>query len=291
MKNLITRDKYTIIGNGSVGGALLHFFEENDFPVCSYWNSKKGVLPDSKSDHSTEIPSSLPSKESHVGTYIFLTVPDDKIEPLSLKLASKNINWEGKHVIHCSGNLFADELYALEEKGAKTASMHPLQTFTRTDKANRFKGIFISIQGDQSLCKDLSQLVTQMGATPLLFKKEQKQALHIAAVFASNYFVTLLKESENLLARQQIDEGLDVLEPLILQTVTNVFKKGANRSLTGPVARGDVDSVRKHVDVLASDPNSSGLYKTLGLKTLEIVKENGEIPTENIRQLEKLFRV
>lgn len=282
---------YTIIGEGAVGGALLHFLQSNQLTIKSSWTSDRGmVFNNAHSENETGvIESSIPQDESHTGSMVFITVPDDAISKVSGLLARTSINWNGKSVVHCSGNLFSDELYELEEKGARTASMHPLQTFKRGDDADRFANIYVTLQGDSVLCEFLSRLVNDMKAISLQVQKEQKQMLHIAAVFVSNYFVTILHEAEKLLKKQELEQGLAILQPLIRQTLDNALTMDAEHALTGPIARGDAESVEKHLSALQNFPDSSDLYKILGKRTLLLAKHGNRLSDRDIHKLEQLL--
>lgn len=280
----------TVIGSGALGGALIDFFEKHSFTIRSVYNSRGGYVnkPDERIVY---IDRNLPEDESQAGNVIFLCVPDDQISKTAQSLAKTGINWHSRKVVHCSGNLFSDELQSLDEKGAQTASMHPIQTFQRGDKADRFTGIFISLEGNEEFRQDLKNLVTIMKAKPLDVQKEQKQILHIAAVFASNYVVAVLHQAESLLKKNGIEKGLDTLEPLIRQTIENSLDSGPKEALSGPVARGDSGSVTEHLKALETDSELLHLYKTLGLKALEIAVKRGTVSTDKLEKMEQILRL
>lgn len=278
----------TVIGTGAVGSALLKFFKENGFVIRSVWDSQSGkIFKDSLSDPVNKN-RSFPQADSETGELIFIITPDDEISKVAEKLSQQSINWKGRSVIHCSGNLTSAELEALRIQGAQTASMHPIQTFKRGDGIDRFEQIYISLEGEDELCIRLELLVKKMNAKPVRLNREQKRSLHIAAVFSSNYLVALLHQVENYLSEQNLDEGLRILEPLIWQTVTNIFEKGTIDSLTGPVSRGDYESVKKHLHSLKNDESLANLYKKLGREALKIAEKRNEVP---INRLEKLREI
>lgn len=278
----------TIIGTGAVGLALADFFRTKNIPIRSVWNSREGTVFFGSGKEET-IGRNLPANESETGVMVFITVPDDSINTICGQLAEKKINWKGRSVIHCSGNLTSEECLPLAEEGAKTVSMHPIQTFQKGDGMKRFRGITVSLEGDSGLTKNLAGLVQGMGASPLLIGKEQKRSLHIAAVFASNYLVSLMDTSETYLREKGIHNGLDILEPLILQTLENILNLGTTDALTGPVARGDIASIRKHLDALEGKPEVKEMYRVLGKKALEITERRGGVSDENFRKIRGLF--
>lgn len=229
--------------------------------------------------------------EEDLGNIIFLTVPDDQIKPVVSELAAAEVKWDGRSVIHCSGNLTSGEFAVLKERGAMAASMHPIQTFTQGDGADRFQGITVSLEGDQELLSKLSEWVHKMGAKPVFLNIEQKRMLHLSAVFACNYLTSLLRQSDKLLEDSGIEMDLYLLKPLILQTLDNIFEKGVQKSLTGPISRGDVQSVRKHIEMIKDDSSLSLLYRSLGLEALKITEERGGLSVEELAQLKEILAV
>lgn len=283
------RPAITIIGTGALGSALLDFFLSEGFPVSSYWNSSRGFIFDKDSGDFSDAPVSFPSGASDLGDWIFITTPDSLISQISGKLAEIPLNWSLKSVIHCSGNMTSGVCRSLADKGAVVASIHPLQTFTRGDKKERLQDIHISLEGDEALTSQFKQIIYKMGAKPVTLDSGQKQALHIAAVFASNYLIALLCTAENLLREEGIDNGLNILEPLIRQTLSNVFDLGIDAALTGPVSRGDDVSVKEHLDVLKKNPEHHRLYQLLGKEALQIATKQNRLTKDQAEKLKALF--
>jgi predicted short-subunit dehydrogenase-like oxidoreductase (DUF2520 family) len=279
---------FTLIGTGALGGALADLLDQESCSVRSAFNSKGGFVKD-VDGHSETSDQPYPADESESGDVIFICVPDDMIPVVAKKLSGTTIDWSNKSVVHCSGNLFSDELDVLADKGAQIASMHPLQTFRRGDKADRFGGIFVSLEGRKELCDELEAFINRIGAKPLRVQKEQKQILHIAAVFASNYVVAILHEAEQLLKRNGIENSLKPLEPLVRQTIENSMNTGPAESLSGPIARGDAESVRKHLHALARNSESLALYSALGQKTVTIAREKDSALKARLDTIEQLL--
>ena len=279
----------TVIGTGAVGGALIDFFRKsNHYQLLSIWNSDQGILFD-ESGAEMKIDSLLPSADDQVGDIIFLAVPDDVIGPVAARLASSGLNWTKKSVVHCSGNLSSDALKALSDIGCTTASMHPIQTFKRGDKADRFEGIFISLEGNSELINILEDLVNLLRTNTIKLTKHQKSLLHVAAVFSSNYLVALMHQTEKILNHAELNEGISLLEPLINQTLQNILDKGTVEALTGPISRGDVNSVQKHLELIEGDPTSKNFYKMMGLIALEITSQRKEVQPKKLQQLRDLL--
>lgn len=283
-----SRPSVTIIGTGALGSALHTFFNNAGYAVRSTWNSKGGLIYSEKSSEYHQIYSLIPKTNSEIGDLVFITTPDDLIKKIASNLSQNSVSWEDKTVVHCSGNLTSDELNALSKKGAKVVSMHPIQTFKKGDGSERFKNIMISLQGDEKARKQLAPIIREMQAKPLLLDKKQKRSLHIAAVMASNYLVALMFSVENLLKDVELDEGFDALETLVHQTVQNIFENGPTKALTGPISRGDRESVETHMKELAGRDQEK-IYKILGIEALKIAELSGKLSKTNIDEIMKLF--
>jgi predicted short-subunit dehydrogenase-like oxidoreductase (DUF2520 family) len=283
-------DSVTIIGTGAVGLALIDFFNKQDVLIRSAWSSKAGRIQTDSGEY-LEIRSNLPDRDEQIGALIFISTPDDMISTVANKLALTNIDWNQRTVVHCSGNLTSDELSSLAKAGAGVASMHPIQTFKPGDGSDRFRGITMSLEGDKKVTGDLEKIVELMHANSLHLTKEQKRALHIAAVFASNYMIALIYSAGKYLEKEGLEKGITFLEPLILQTARNIVEKGAAGSLTGPVARGDIISIRKHLNSLKTNDKMRKMYQILGMEAVEIVKLKGEISDDVIKEMLELLRL
>lgn len=271
----MTHEKFsvTVIGTGAVGSALQDFFISNGYHVLSAVNRSSG----------------LPDNEDSYGEVIFITTPDDVIASVAGSLAQKEIRWSGKTVVHCSGSLSSERLSAIAAAGASTASMHPIQTFRKGDDAGRFHGITVSLEGDPDAKALLKPLIINMQAKPIDVTPGQKQALHIGAVFASNYLVSLLRTVEKYLESEEIEGGIEIMRPLIEQTMHNIFEMGTSEALTGPVHRGDVQTVESHLSRLIFYPDHQALYRQLGKTALDIARESGSLSEEEADKLMQLF--
>ncbi len=283
-------ERYTVIGTGKLGTALSGALQKAGHGVISLFNrspDKAGKLADQfgRDIISGEWPDSV----EQLGDVIFLCVPDDTIEKISLKLADE-FDLTGKTLVHTSGTLPASILQTAKEKGAKTAAFHPLQTFSGSLGDDIFKGVPISIQGDEDVAIKLKSLAEELQAKPVIISESDKQRLHVAAVFASNYAVTLMD-----LAQQSVDDPElkkrvpELLYPLLTQTVLNLKEKGPAQSLTGPLSRGDKSTVAHHLDLLNKNPELAESYRFLAGRTLSLIERAATIDQKVIEQIRELF--
>jgi len=286
---MVLKPAITVIGSGALGSAWIDYFRQAGFPIASVWSSTSGMVYDTESGQKSERDYSLPADGSEIGDIILITTPDSVIQSVSEQLAKIDFDWSDKHVIHCSGSHPASILDSLAQTGAATASMHPIQTFKRGDDSDRLKNIYISLQGEKSLVHRLEDIVKELNSTPLILDESQKKAVHISAVFASNYLVALLNTSDTILKDNGVEEGVNILEPLIRQTLKNILEKGAVHSLTGPISRGDSSTIQDHLENLSGDKENKSLYMALGQVCLAIVKDQETLTVEQISDLESLL--
>lgn len=276
----------TIIGTGSLGTALLNFFKSGTYTIQSLFNSKGGKLFRGKDE--IILHKNCPDEASEIGDLIFVTTPDDLIPEISEKLSAIQTDWSHKCVVHCSGALFSDELKAVTEKGADVAAMHPIQSFNRGDGAERFQGIFVTLEGDHNAKRSLEPIVESMGATPVPASKSQKRDLHIAAVMVSNYAVALMHSAETLLNESGLDDGMEMLRPLVMQTVENIFEKGTSQALTGPLARGDTETVLTHLTNLKNNHREK-IYRILGLEAVRLAENSSKLSSDQAKLMKELL--
>lgn len=280
----------SIIGLGALGTALTKALAEHDIKVKSVFNCSGKKAQQIARRYDIPIASSFPTRADELGELIFLTVPDGVIAETTQKLVDMEGSCSGKKVIHCSGNESAAVLSVLKEEGVRTASMHPLQTFNRHSGSGDFRNIYFSLQGDKELFPTLEVLAQTLGAKTLRVDEQQKAYLHAAAVMASNYLVTLLDAAAETGSLSGIDdhELREVLHPLIKTTFENASTGSFAETISGPIARGDIETVKKHLDLLSANKELRTFYAVLGLKTVNRAETTGKLeqaPAEKLRQL------
>lgn len=200
-----------------------------------------------------------------------LTVPDDEIARYATMLAEAGCFSEHTIVFHCSGALASS---VLTPSGAQVASVHPIRSFADPAQvAATFSGTYCGVEGDEEAVRVLNEAFTAIGATLVPIDPNFKSVYHAAAVFASNYLVTLLDVAVQAYRKAGIEEdtALRLMEPLVRGTMDNVFRLGTTEALTGPIARGDImTAVRQYRAVSAWDDRHGELYKHLGKLTADI---------------------
>ncbi|HKP54149.1 MAG TPA: DUF2520 domain-containing protein [Chloroflexia bacterium] len=224
---------------------------------------------------------------------VFLTVPDDAIAPLCREIAEAGGWRAGQGVVHCSGALPSAILQPAREAGAMIASFHPLQAFASLDAAmSHMLGSTFALEGDAPLVDLLDGFVQALGGTSLRVTEREKVLYHAAAVIASNYTVTLAALASELLVGEGIapdaNTALRYLMPLLKGTVDNLQALGLPDALTGPLVRGDVGTVARHLEGLdACAPELAHLYRHLARLTLPLAEQKGHLDTTTLEALAK----
>ena len=204
-----------------------------------------------------------------------LAVGDDAIAPTCAALAAAQ-PLAGAVVFHCSGAKASTELQAARDAGALVASVHPVRSFADPEAvAADFSGTFCGIEGDAAALALLEPALTAIGARLVRIDPAAKTVYHAAAVFASNYLVTVLDAALRAYEAAGVPQAVarELARPLALETVANVFRIGPEAALSGPVARGDLATVaRQHEAVSRWDAATGRLYEALVAPTADLAR-------------------
>ena len=204
-----------------------------------------------------------------------LAVPDDQLENCCEQLAASGRLGPHCVVFHCSGALPASILRSAVQAGAHVASVHPVRSFADPmHVAEHFAGTHCGIEGDPSAVAMLSPLFEAMGAIIVPLRSDSKSLYHAAAVFASNYVVSVLAVAEEAAIASGIpaEMALNMLVPLSRESIDNVMRLGPATALTGPIARGDHATVARQLQaVTAWSPPIGALYDALADATRRLV--------------------
>ena len=207
---------------------------------------------------------------------LMLAVRDDALRGLALMLHhSQTI--KGSHVVlHLSGVQGQEALGPLVTTQAALGSLHPLQTISDPDGApDRLKGAWAAVEGMPRAVEMAERLARDMGLKPFRLTSKQKAVYHAGAVFASNYFVVVEAVAQRLLRHAGLTdaEAWQALRPLVEGTLANLEKQQPAEALTGPVMRGDVETIVRHLESLTIDDQN--LYRLLGRAALELARKRG----------------
>ncbi|NLO90161.1 MAG: DUF2520 domain-containing protein [Clostridia bacterium] len=281
------------IGAGVVGTAMGKLIKEKGFEIEGYCSrSLESAKRAAKATGSRryEDPAELASK----CPLLFITTPDSAIGETAEKLAEKGAFFKGQVVAHMSGSLGADVLSPARDHGAFLLSIHPLQSCADVEQGvkNLSRAVF-SLEGDKEGIEVGKRIVEAIGGRYFIISREDKALYHAALCVVSNYLVSLFSMGSQMLLAAGIDESLltQALIPLMEGTLENLKHLKPPAALTGPIARGDAETVEAHLRVLEDKlPQYLEAYRILGLETLKLSREKGHISPERAKAIGELLK-
>jgi predicted short-subunit dehydrogenase-like oxidoreductase (DUF2520 family) len=284
--------KIGFIGAGCVGTAFGMYLKAKGFELLGYYSR----TPES-ADNAARLSGSrryLEEREiAEECDILFITTSDSQIELTCNSLAEKGYLRQGLLVVHMSGALSSTVLHSAQNKGCFTYSLHPIQSFADNKQAfESLPGTVFSLEGDVERINLLQDLLMRTGNSFFTIDAEQKVLYHAATCIFSNYLTTLIEEGLQLFATVGIPRGygLAAALPLICGTVDNIALLGTEKALTGPIARGDTDTVRQHLRTISqASPDSMEFYKLMATRTLNLAKQHKLKDPAKIRALAELL--
>ncbi len=273
-------EQYSIalIGAGNLGNNLaIHLFK-NGFNVNTVISRKLKSAAELAGKINAGIASENVKDIPDSCNLIIVAVPDDKIEEIDDLLYSSENQFNGKFVFHTSGLLTSSLLSKVTGSGAKTASMHPMQTFCNTIYTkSTWENVYFGIEGHSDSLNVLKNILNILNQPWVVLEPEQKTAYHLGGIFCSNYLVSLINIVYEIYFKAGINpkEVNKIMYPLIKQTLDNINKSSSlYKGLSGPVKRGDIKTLENHLKWLKEyDSDILLLYKHLGKSLLKLSKE------------------
>jgi predicted short-subunit dehydrogenase-like oxidoreductase (DUF2520 family) len=216
---------------------------------------------------------------------ILLVTPDDALGEMALNLAGlTDKSCRGKVVLHASGALDSTILQPLARCGAAVGSIHPMQTFTKNSQPN-LNGVIFAIEGDPRARRTAGRIARTLGGIPVPVTSRAKPAYHAAGTLVAGHALALTESATQVLTGIGFSRkhAVQTLLPLMRQMLDNFEKYGPQAAWTGPTARGDYATVRKHYDALRRYPREFGdSYATLVRLSARVLAKN---PTATLKKL------
>jgi predicted short-subunit dehydrogenase-like oxidoreductase (DUF2520 family) len=282
----VRRPTVSIVGPGNLGSALALTLASAGYPV-KFLVVRPGGTGGRHAKalaKRTQAQLVMLGEQSLDTDIVWLTVPDDSIAEISRALAASQ-DWKGKFVFHSSGALTSAELASLRKQGARVASAHPMMTFVRGG-APEMAGVSFALEGDAAAVRMARSIVKDLGANPFVVKKQNKVLYHVFGSFASPLVIALMATMEQVAAAGGIrkQDIKAVMVPLLWQTLRNYLQKDAGAAFSGPLVRGDVATVRKHLSELKKLPEAREVYVALAKASLK------SLPVGNRKAIERELR-
>lgn len=221
---------------------------------------------------------------------VALAVPDAALADVAARLVAKAGPWDAapgvrpRLVLHTSGAVGAEALVVLADSGADTLAFHPAQTFADGTPPDAFEGAAVALDGSPAAIERGRALAAILGLRAVVVPPEQRAAYHLALSIASNFTVALAAVSAEVLGHAGIpaDDAHALLRPLLTGTVDNLARRAPEQALSGPIVRGDVPTVGRHLDVLATAmPHLTPVYAALATETVRVAVRAGRLGADD----------
>ena len=278
------------IGAGMVGTALAMRLSDSGYRVVAVSSRSQ-----TSSEKLAEVINSCRAVDSNqavadAADFVFITTPDEAIGTVT-----SEVKWHPEqNVVHCSGADSTEVLKPARQLGAQVGAFHPLQTFASVAQAiGNISGSTFALEADEPLLTTLKNMATALNGQCIELTANDKVLYHAAAVIACNYLVTLVKISTDLWKTFNVPahQATKAQMPLLQGTLNNVDNVGIPQCLTGPIARGDIGTINKHLNALEKvDPAVLSTYCELGLQTIPIALGKGRINQKQAEELEAILK-
>jgi predicted short-subunit dehydrogenase-like oxidoreductase (DUF2520 family) len=217
---------------------------------------------------------------------VLLTVPDDALPALVSGLAATGTELAGRLLMHASGRHGLAVLEPATRRGALPLALHPVMTFTgRPDDVDRLAGVSFGVTTPEPLRPVAEVLVMEMGGEPVFIAEQDRDLYHAALAGAANHLVTQVVQAADLLTLAGVAQPSRMLGPLLGAALDNALRLG-DAALTGPVARGDAETVASHLAALrAAAPEALPAYLALARLTAGRAMASGMLAAPDAQRL------
>lgn len=273
----------TIVGPGSLGGAIAVALFGAGYPIREVvFRTDRGRAQAIARKCGTVAVAF--EKARFAGDIVWICVGDRAIEDTASSMQGRT-DWKGKFVFHSSGALSADELSALKRKGAAVAAVHPMMSFVRAADAS-FNGVSFALQGDASAVRAAAQIARVLGGISFEIKKKDKPLYHALGAFSSPLLVAQLAMAERIGRKLGLSEKQtrQVIGPMLQKTLQNYLAHGAAAAFSGPIMRGDVQTIGRNMEALVRVPGAAEIYRALAKVAAE------ELPVKNPKEMRKVLK-
>jgi predicted short-subunit dehydrogenase-like oxidoreductase (DUF2520 family) len=285
-------NNFAIIGTGMVGTAIGFLLKKAGYKIIAIADKSPAALRRARPYTGGEA-FRKPQEVLREADCILITTPDDIILSACKDIALSPLI-KGKYVFHMSGAGGLDLLAPAKKAGAVVASIHPLQSFSSIDQAiQNIPGSYFGITADKKAEMLVKKIVRDVGGIPFFISDKQKLLYHAAACFASNYLVSLLNVVESFYQAIGLTEkeAKKAYLPLVYGSLKNIERFGSIHALTGPIARGDLGTLQKHLAAIDETlPQYSSLYSFLGLLTVKIAQQKDTLNTRQAKIINDLLK-
>lgn len=277
------------IGAGRVGAVLAAALRAAGHEIVAVAGESDASLRRA-ADLLPGVPVLKPTAVARRSDVLLLTVPDDMLGNVVSMLAASGALHEGQYVVHTSGRHGLAILAPAAEAGAHVIALHPAMTFTGTEiDLPRLAGCVFGVTADEPDRAVTAALVADLGGSPMWVAEDRRTLYHAGLAHGANHLVTLVSEAMEILRASGGDNPAATLRPLLSAALDNALADG-DAALTGPIVRGDVNTVRDHLaELVAQAPQTLPSYVTLARATLDRVVLDGRVLPIRAQKIRRLL--
>ena len=292
MTNTQNFDKATqigFIGAGNVGGSLAVAMSNAGYPVTAV-GSRTFASAQTFAGRISDCTAYENIQEvADRADFVFISTSDDAI-----KTVSDQGSWrEGQGVAHCSGAASVDLLQPAVDQGAVAGAFHPLQAFNSVENGVKaIPGVTFGIEGNDAIQSYLRGIASDIKGIPISLRPQDKVLYHVSGVLMGNLLAVLASVAASMWEKfdHTRDEGVRALSPMLPAVSSNLDSVGVPQAVAGPYVRGDIGTVRKHLEAVSSSaPEYLALYIELALVGLPFAVEKGALAPERSQEIKELL--
>jgi len=275
------KPQISIVGPGRLGTALARALNRAGYAIAEIVY-RPGPSAKSARALAREVGAQPLRYPEQFAPVVFLCVGDSQLGAVSQELA--NWPWHGRVALHTSGAMTSDVLALLREKGAAVGSVHPMMSFVR-GASTPLEGVSFALEGDRKALQMARAIVRDLGGRSFVLQKAAKPVYHAFGAFASPLLVATLAAGERAGRKAGLTEAQarGAMRPIVEQTLKNYLEQGTAGAFSGPLVRGDVETVRKHLEALRPLPEVRAAYIALVRCAL------GSLPVKNADDIAALL--
>ena len=247
-------------------------------PEAETWDQLPGTCAGDVTSVLPGVPLRKPSDTARDSDLLLLTVPDDMLGNVVAMLSASGAIHDGQVVAHTSGRHGLAILEDAVAVGARPLAIHPAMTFTGTAlDLPRLDGCVFGVTARDDDRDLAATLVAAMGGSPIWVPEDKRSLYHAGLAHGANHLVTLVTQAMEILSAAGADDSAATLRPLLTAALDNALDQG-DAALTGPIVRGDVETVRAHVaDLLTNAPHTLPSYLAMARATLDRAVTDGRL--------------
>lgn len=266
---MAAKPEIAVVGAGNLGSALARALHGAGYRISE-------IVSRAPSQRARRLGAQIhgrvvtPQQARWTARVVWICVPDSQIAGCARKLAAV-AEWGGKIALHSSGALASDELQSLRRRGAAVATAHPLMTFVRRSRPT-LTGVPFGVEGEAKALPVVRRIVRDLGGEAFPVRPQDKALYHAWGAFASPMLIALLASAEQVARAAGVRSRTSARKrmlPILSQTLRNYGALGPADAFSGPLARGDVATVRRHLAALDKVPPAKQVYLALARATLQ----------------------